>query len=114
MTVGTISRRSGLNRSTIHGKEHDLAEILSPGAGRVLDDWRNPKPSAAAFSALRTFIPGKYEYLGTANLGPKHMVQIVKADGKVVALAYKIRKDGPDLEIDDENEVAKSGGDEDA
>ena len=79
--------------------------VLAMGNGvgcGIFDRWRNPKPSAAAFAALRTFIPGKYEYLGTANLGPNHMVQIVKADGKVVALAYKIRKDGPDLEIDDE------------
>ena len=47
MTVGTISRRSGLNRSTIHGKEHDLAEILSPSAGRILDDWRKAPVKAA-------------------------------------------------------------------
>ena len=47
MTVGTISRRSGLNRSTIHGKEHDLAEILSPSAGRILDDWRKTPVKAA-------------------------------------------------------------------
>lgn len=79
----------------------DTPNYFFAGCG-IFDRWRNPKPSAAAFSALRTFIPGKYEYLGTANLGPNHMVQIVKADGKVVALAYKIRKDGPDLEIDDE------------
>ena len=67
----------------------------------IFDRWRNPKPSAASFAAMRTFIPGKYEYIGTANLGPNHMVQIVRADGKVVALAYKIKKDGPDLEIKD-------------
>ena len=79
----------------------DTPNYFFAGCG-IFDRWRNPKPSAAAFAALRTFIPGKYEYLGTANLGPNHMVQIVKADGKVVALAYKIRKDGPDLEIDDE------------
>lgn len=47
MTVGTISRRSGLNRSTIHGKEHDLAEILAPCAGRILDDWRRASVKAA-------------------------------------------------------------------
>ena len=47
MTVGTISRRGGLNRSTIHGKEHDLAEILSPSAGRILDDWRKAPVKAA-------------------------------------------------------------------
>ena len=79
----------------------DTPNYFFAGCG-IFDRWRNPKPSAAAFAALRTFIPGKYEYLGTANLGPNHMVQIVKADGKVVALAYKIRKDVPDLEIDDE------------
>ncbi|MBR1921568.1 MAG: hypothetical protein IJ829_06155, partial [Kiritimatiellae bacterium] len=79
----------------------DTPNYFFAGCG-IFDRWRNPKPSAAAVSALRTFIPGKYEYLGTANLGPNHMVQLVKADGKVVALAYKIRKDGPDLEIDDE------------
>lgn len=47
MTVGTISRRSGLNRSTIHGKEHDLAEILAPCVDRILDDWRKAPVKAA-------------------------------------------------------------------
>ena len=79
----------------------DTPNYFFAGCG-IFDRWRNPKPSAASFAALRTFIPGKYAYLGTANLGPNHMVQIVKADGKVVALAYKIRKDGPDLAIADE------------
>lgn len=70
----------------------------------IFDRYRNPKPSAASFAALRTFIPGAYEYIGTANFGPKlnHMAQILKAEGKIVALAYKINKDGPDLVIDDE------------
>lgn len=47
MTVGTISRRSGLNRSTIHGKEHDLAGILAPCADRILADWRRASVKAA-------------------------------------------------------------------
>lgn len=79
----------------------DTPNYFFAGCG-IFDRGRNPKPSAASFAALRTFIPGKYEYLGTANLSPNHTVQIVKADGKIVALAYKIRKDGPDLEIRDE------------
>ena len=79
----------------------DTPDYFFAGCG-IFNRRREPKPSAAAFAALRTFIPGRYEYLGTANLGPNHMVQILKADGKVVAMAYKIRKDGPDLEIRDE------------
>ena len=79
----------------------DKPNYFFAGCG-IFDRYRNPKPSAAAFAALRTFIPAKYEYVGTANLGPNHMVQIVKAEGKYVALAYKIRIDGPDLTIDDE------------
>ncbi|MBR1921213.1 MAG: hypothetical protein IJ829_04305, partial [Kiritimatiellae bacterium] len=79
----------------------DTPNYFFAGCG-IFDRYRNPKPSAASFAALRTFIPGKYEYLGTANLSPNHMVQIVKADGKIVALAYKIKKDGPDLSIADE------------
>ena len=67
----------------------------------IFNRWRDPKPSAASFAALRTFVPGKYEYLGTANFGPNHMAQILKAEGKIVAAAYKIKKDGPDLEIAD-------------
>ena len=79
----------------------DTPNYFFAGCG-IFDRRRNPKPSAAAFAALRTFIPGKYEYLGTANLGPNHMVQIVRADGKIVAAAYKIKLDGPDLAIKDE------------
>ena len=79
----------------------DTPNYFFAGCG-IFDRRRNPKPSAASFAALRTFIPAKYEYIGTANLGPNHMVQIVRAEGKVVALAYKVRKDGPDLEIKDE------------
>ena len=79
----------------------DTPNYFFAGCG-IFDRRRNPKPSAASFAAMRTFIPGKYEYIGTANLGPNHMVQLVRAEGKVVALAYKVRKDGPDLEIKDE------------
>ena len=79
----------------------DKPNYFFAGCG-IFDRYRNPKPSCASFAALRTYIPGAYEYVGTANLGPNHMVQIVKAEGRYVALAYKIRKDGPDLEIDDE------------
>lgn len=81
----------------------DTPNYFFAGCG-IFDRFRNPKPSAASFAAMRTFIPGNCEYLGTANFGPElnHMAQIVKADGKIVALAYKIRKDGPDLVIKDE------------
>ena len=79
----------------------DTPNYFFAGCG-IFDRRRNPKPSAASFAAMRTFIPAKYEYIGTANLGPNHMVQLVRAEGKVVALAYKVRKDGPDLEIKDE------------
>jgi len=79
----------------------DTPNYFFAGCG-IFDRRRNPKPSAASFAAMRTFIPGKYEYIGTANLGPNHMVQLVRAEGKVVALAYKVRKDGQDLEIKDE------------
>ena len=79
----------------------DTPNYFFAGCG-IYDRYHEPKPSAPAFACMRTFIPGKYEYLGTANFGPNHMAQIVKADGKIVALAYKIRKDGSDLEIKDE------------
>ena len=78
----------------------DSPTYFFAGCG-IFDRWRQPKPSCASFATLRAFIPAGCEYLGTANLGPNHMVQIVRAEGKVVALAYKIRKDGPDLAIED-------------
>lgn len=79
----------------------DKPNYFFAGCG-IFDRWRNPKPSAASFTAMRAFIPAKYEYLGTANLGPNHMVQILRAEGRIVAAAYKVHKDGPDLEIKDE------------
>ena len=80
----------------------DKPTYFFAGCG-IFDRRRNPKPSAAAFSALAHFVPYLEEYIGTANLDENHMAQIVKANGKIVALAYKIKKDGPDLTIKDEN-----------
>ena len=53
----------------------DTPNYFFAGCG-IFDRRRNPKPSAASFAALRTFIPAKYEYIGTANLGPNHMVHL--------------------------------------
>ena len=67
----------------------------------IFDRFREPKPVAAAFAALRTFLPAGMEYKGYANLDENHMAHILKVDGKLVALAFKINLTGTDLEITD-------------
>ncbi|MBR1608685.1 MAG: hypothetical protein IJ678_03615 [Kiritimatiellae bacterium] len=57
----------------------------------MFDRFREPKPVAAAFAALRTFLPAEAEYLGYANLGPNHMAHVLRRpDGKLVAMAFQI------------------------
>ena len=88
----------------------DTPSVFFDGCG-LFDRYREPKPSAAAFAALRSFLPADMTYLGYANLGPNHMAHILKtATGSLIAMAFKIRHDdklGPldptekDLTIDD-------------
>lgn len=84
-----------------YDSDTDNPQHFFDGCG-IFNRYREPKPSAASFATMRAFIPAEYEYIGTANFGPNHMAQIVRADGKIVALAYKIKKSGPDLVIRDE------------
>ena len=57
----------------------------------IFDRFREPKPVAPAFAALRTFLPADMEYLGYANFGPNHMAHLLKrADGKLVACAFQL------------------------
>ena len=57
----------------------------------IFDRFRDPKPVAPAFAALRTFLPADMEYLGYANFGPNHMAHMLKrADGKLVAMAFQL------------------------
>ncbi len=57
----------------------------------IFDRFREPKPVAAAFAALRTLLPTGMEYLGYANFGPNHMAHMVRRpDGKIVACAFQL------------------------
>lgn len=78
----------------------DHPQNFFDGCG-IFDRFREPKPVAASFAALRSFLPVKAEYVGYANLDANHMAHVLKADGKLVAMAFKIDKNGADLEIDD-------------
>ena len=82
--------------------EPEKATYFFAGCG-IFDFYKHPKPVAASFAMIRHFLPFCDEYLGTANLDENHMVQIVKSQGKILAAAYKIKKDGPDLTIKDED-----------
>ena len=66
----------------------------------IFDRFRQPKPVAAAFSAMRHFLPADMKYVGYANLSPNAMVQIFEVKGKLVAAAFKIRLGGADYTLD--------------
>ena len=66
----------------------------------IFDRFRQPKPVAAAFSAMRHFLPADMKYVGYANLSPNAMVQIFEVKGKLVAAAFKIRLGGADFTLD--------------
>ncbi len=83
-----------------YDSDTDTPKNFFDGCG-VYDRFHEPKPVAAAFSALRAFLPARYEYLGYANLGENHMAHVLKVDGKLVGLAFKIDREGADLEIRD-------------
>ena len=57
----------------------------------IFDRFREPKPVAPAFAALRWFLPADMEYLGYANFGPNHMAHLLKlADGRLIACAFQL------------------------
>lgn len=57
----------------------------------IFNRFREPKPVAPAFAALRTFLPADIKYLGYANFGPNHMAHMMKrSDGKIVACAFQL------------------------
>ncbi len=69
----------------------DTPSVFFDGCG-LFDRHREPKPAAAAFAALRSFLPADMEYVGYATLGPNHMAHVLKlADGSLAAMAFKIR-----------------------
>lgn len=75
-------------------------KVFFDGCG-LYDGHRDPKPSAAAFATLRAYIPGAYRYLGYATPAPNALVQIVEAEGKVLAAAFKVDPEGADVTLAD-------------
>lgn len=67
----------------------------------LYDRFHEPKPVSAAFSAMRTFLPANVKFVGYANPTSNSRVQIFEVNGKFVAAAFKLDKDGPDTFIDD-------------
>ena len=66
----------------------------------IFDRFREPKPVASAFSALRHFLPADMKSVGYANLSPNAMVQIFDVKGQYVAAAFKIDIKGADFVLD--------------
>lgn len=62
----------------------------------IFNRFREPKPIAAAYAALRTFLPADMQYVGYAYPAPNMMVQIYRIGERYIAAAFKIHKDGPD------------------
>ena len=57
----------------------------------IFNRFREPKPVAPAFAALRTFLPADMTYLGYANFGPNHMAHLLRrADGRLIACAFQL------------------------
>lgn len=75
-------------------------KVFFDGCG-LYDGQKYPKPSACAFATLRSYIPGPYRYVGYATPAPNMLVQMVEAEGKLLAAAFKVDIDGADPTIDD-------------
>lgn len=75
-------------------------KVFFDGCG-IYDRYSYPKPAACAFAALRAFIPGRFRYLGYATPAPNTLVQMVEADGKILAAAFKVNIEGEDATIAD-------------
>ena len=75
-------------------------KVFFDGCG-LYDGRRYPKPSACAFATLRAYIPGAYRYLGYATPAPNVLVHLVEAEGRVLAAAFKVDKEGPDATLVD-------------
>ena len=82
-----------------YDSDTDKPSNFFDGCG-IFDRFREPKPVAAAFSALRHFLPADMKYVGCANLSPNAMAQIFEVKGKLVAAAFKIRPAGEDFTLD--------------
>ena len=74
-----------------YDEDTDTPTLFFDGCG-IFDRFREPKPVAAAFAALRAFLPADMTSLGYASLSPNHMAHVLRlADGSLVAMAFKIR-----------------------
>jgi hypothetical protein len=82
-----------------YDSDTDTPSNFFDGCG-IFDRFRDPKPVASAFSALRYFLPTDMKYVGYALPGPNTMVQIFEIGGKYVAAAFKIRLEGADFTLD--------------
>ena len=57
LTVGTISARTGLAKSTILAEFHSLAEIFKPCMDRILDEYRKSPVKFADETTWRCEVP---------------------------------------------------------
>ena len=83
-----------------YDSDTDNPQNFFDGCG-IFDRFHEPKPVAAAFAALRTFLPADMKYVGYANIDENHMAHILKVGDKYVAMAFKINIKGADLTIKD-------------
>lgn len=73
----------------------------------IFNRFHEPKPIAAAYAALRTFLPADMTYVGYAYPAPNMMVHIYRIGDRYIAAAFKIRKDGPDYTLEKQPRAEK-------
>ncbi len=61
----------------------------------LFDPAEQPKPAAAALSALVHVLPDGAVSLGDADLGPNAMARVFRVGNTLVACAFTVRKEGP-------------------
>lgn len=82
-----------------YDSDTDNPQNFFDGCG-IFDRFRQPKPVAAAFTAMRAFLPADMKYVGYANLSPNAMAQVFEINGKYIAAAFKVDIEGADFTID--------------
>lgn len=82
-----------------YDSDTDKPQNFFDGCG-IYDRFRDPKPVAAAFAALRWFLPADMVSVGYVNFSPNAMAQVYRLkDGRLVAAAFKVHKDGADYTL---------------
>lgn len=82
-----------------YDSDTDKPSNFFDGCG-IFDRFREPKPVAAAFSAIRHFMPAEMRHVGYACPGSNAMARIFSVGGRLVAAAFKVRADGPGCSLD--------------